>query len=196
MSKIRINDLARELEGKSKAILEVLQVVGVTEKKTHSSSIEVDEAERVRKHILGQQTATSAKEVARPSRDGDEIKTKFDLSKISRPGDVLKAITRQAAAPATPRATAPAAPARPSVAAPAAPAKPASPGARPTAARPAAPAAPAPPKARPSVVQPISVPAEAKPISATTPPDAPVAFEPEVEEAPVAEVPVEAPPDT
>ena len=45
MSKIRINDLARELEVKSKAILDVLPLVGVTEKKTHSSSIEVDEAE-------------------------------------------------------------------------------------------------------------------------------------------------------
>ena len=34
MSKIRINDLARELEVKSKAILDVLPEVGVTEKKT------------------------------------------------------------------------------------------------------------------------------------------------------------------
>src|SRR5881275_2559180 len=163
MSKIRINDLARELEVKSKAILDVLQAVGVTEKKTHSSSIEVDEAERVRKHILGQQTATSTKEPARPGRDGDEIKTKFDLSKISRPGDVLKAITRQSAAPAAPRAAAPAAPARPSAAAPAPPAKPATPAARPTAARPAAPAAPAQPAARPTAALPIAAPTEAQP---------------------------------
>ena len=49
--KIRINDLARELEVKSKAILDVLVKVGVTEKKTHSSSIEVDEAERVKKYF-------------------------------------------------------------------------------------------------------------------------------------------------
>ena len=48
MQKIRINDLARELEVKSKAILDALVKVGVTEKKTHSSSIEVDEAERVK----------------------------------------------------------------------------------------------------------------------------------------------------
>ena len=40
MSKVRINDLARELEVKSKAILDALPQVGVTEKKTHSSSIE------------------------------------------------------------------------------------------------------------------------------------------------------------
>jgi translation initiation factor IF-2 len=43
--KIRINDLARELEVKSKAILDVLEEVGITEKKTHSSSVEPDEAE-------------------------------------------------------------------------------------------------------------------------------------------------------
>ena len=45
MSKVRINDLARELEEKSNAILDALKAVGVTEKKTHSSSIEEDEAE-------------------------------------------------------------------------------------------------------------------------------------------------------
>ena len=43
MSKVRINDLARELEVKSKAILDVLTAVGVTEKKTHSSSLEEHE---------------------------------------------------------------------------------------------------------------------------------------------------------
>ena len=44
MSKVRVNDLARELEVKSKEILDALTAVGVTEKKTHSSSIEDDEA--------------------------------------------------------------------------------------------------------------------------------------------------------
>ena len=40
MSKVRINDLARGLEDtKSKAILDALPLVGVTEKKTHSSSL-------------------------------------------------------------------------------------------------------------------------------------------------------------
>jgi translation initiation factor IF-2 len=48
MSKIRINDLARELEVKSKAILDVLEEVGVTEKKTHSSSLEEHEAEKLK----------------------------------------------------------------------------------------------------------------------------------------------------
>ena len=48
MSKVRINDLARELEVKSRSILDALTAVGVTESKTHSSSIEADEAEKVR----------------------------------------------------------------------------------------------------------------------------------------------------
>ena len=51
MSKVRINDLARELEVKSRAILDVLEAAGVTEKKTHSSSLEEDEAERVRAQL-------------------------------------------------------------------------------------------------------------------------------------------------
>ena len=57
--KIRINDLARELEVKSKAILDVLQEVGVTEKKTHSSSVEEDEAEKVRKHFSARSGSAS-----------------------------------------------------------------------------------------------------------------------------------------
>jgi translation initiation factor IF-2 len=52
-TQIRINELARELEVKARAILEVLPQFGVTEKKTHSSSVEVDVAEKVRKHFLG-----------------------------------------------------------------------------------------------------------------------------------------------
>ena len=57
MSKVRINDLARELEVKSKAILDALAHVGVTEKKTHSSSLEEHEAEKVRVHLRGSSEA-------------------------------------------------------------------------------------------------------------------------------------------
>ena len=51
MSKIRINDLARELEVKSKSILDVLPEIGVTEKKSHSSSLEDHEADKVRARL-------------------------------------------------------------------------------------------------------------------------------------------------
>jgi translation initiation factor IF-2 len=138
MSKIRINDLARELEVKSKVILDALNDVGVTEKKTHSSSVEEHEAEKVRAHIHGASDAQTSSKSSRPSRaEADGIKTKIDLSQISKPGDVLKAIIskQQPAAPAAP-------PVRPAVTA------------TPVAAKPAAPvgpaaftAAPAPPQA-------------------------------------------------
>src|SRR6202521_2144843 len=51
LNQIRINELARELEVKAKAIIDYLPEAGVTEKKTHSSSIDVDAAVRVRKHF-------------------------------------------------------------------------------------------------------------------------------------------------
>jgi translation initiation factor IF-2 len=108
MSKIRINDLARELEVKSKAILDVLTLVGVTEKKTHSSSIEDHEAEKVRAHFQAAAEAQAAPKSGRTSRaEPDEIKTKIDLSHISKPGDVLKLIHQQQAAPAAPPRPAP-----------------------------------------------------------------------------------------
>src|ERR1700679_942260 len=86
MSKVRINDLARELEVKSKSILDALTAVGVTEKKTHSSSIEEDEAEKVRGYF--NRGARSAASRTSPV----ETKPKFDLSHVSKPGDALKAI--------------------------------------------------------------------------------------------------------
>ena len=81
MSKIRINDLARELEVKSKAILDALTEVGVTEKKTHSSSIEEHEAVLVRKYFRSHaDEASASSKTTRAARTEDEIKTKIDLS--------------------------------------------------------------------------------------------------------------------
>src|ERR1035441_4087645 len=97
MSKIRINDLARDLEVRNWDFLVVLTTVGVTEKKTHSSSLEEHEAELVRKHLRGRSDAapSSAKTSSRAAHGEEEIKTKIDLSHISRPGDVLRLITQQ-----------------------------------------------------------------------------------------------------
>ena len=63
-NQVRINELARELEVKAKAIIDLLPGYGVTEKKTHSSSIPEDVAEKVRKNILGQAQAEAAAEAA------------------------------------------------------------------------------------------------------------------------------------
>jgi translation initiation factor IF-2 len=49
MNKIRINELARELEVKSREILDRLPELGITEKLTHSSSIDEDVAIKLRK---------------------------------------------------------------------------------------------------------------------------------------------------
>jgi translation initiation factor IF-2 len=51
MKKIRINELARECEQPNGAIIAVLPQFGVTDKKTHSSSIDDDVADAIRRHF-------------------------------------------------------------------------------------------------------------------------------------------------
>src|SRR5579864_9504596 len=63
-NQIRINELARELEVKARAILDYLPEAGVTEKKTHSSSIDVAAAEKVKKHFQQLAQAEAAAEAA------------------------------------------------------------------------------------------------------------------------------------
>jgi translation initiation factor IF-2 len=170
--KIRINDLARELEVKSKAILDVLPQVGVTEKKTHSSSIEVDEAERVRQFFT-KQAERERDGRGGPSRGGEpEIKTKIDLSKISRPGDVQRVISQQSSAP-TPMP-------RPAAPPPAAPPRPTAPAAAPPAPIPIAPRPVVRPTAPPVTTQQPAPPAPSAPVSAppAAPPAAPVSATP------------------
>src|SRR5438067_466396 len=141
MEKVRINDLARELEVKSKAVLDFLPSIGVTEKKSHSSSLEHDEADKVRKHFAKAAEATAAEKRKAPA--AAEIKPKIDLSKISKPGDVLKAISKQTTpeAPASPISKPAAAP----IGKPAAPAT-----APPAAAKPTAPIVPPRPVEKPA----------------------------------------------
>ena len=54
MKKIRINELARELEVKPGSIIDLLLEYGVTEKKTHSSSIDEDVADLIKVRLAGQ----------------------------------------------------------------------------------------------------------------------------------------------
>ena len=99
MSKVRINDLARELEVKSRPILDALEAIGITGK-THSSSIEADQAEKVRAYF----NSGSRISATRPAAD---TKPKFDLSKVSKPGDALKAILERKQAEAAIKAAPP-----------------------------------------------------------------------------------------
>src|SRR5437868_1452523 len=53
MTKIRINELARQLEVPSHAIIEMLPELGVSEKKTHSSSIDEGVEKIIRERLSG-----------------------------------------------------------------------------------------------------------------------------------------------
>ena len=67
-NQIRINELARELEIKAKVLIDYLPEIGVTEKKTHSSSLDLDKAELVRKHfgqLAAQEAAAEAEKQAK-----------------------------------------------------------------------------------------------------------------------------------
>ncbi len=69
MGKIRVNDLARELEVKSKSILDYLVELGIHDKKSHSSAIEDDLVEKVRRHFeaLSEREAEEAPKAAAPT---------------------------------------------------------------------------------------------------------------------------------
>jgi len=185
MSKVRINDLARELEVKSRSILDALTAVGVTEPKTHSSSIEADEAEKVRTYLNSKKAGGTA--AAKPTV---EAKPAFDLSHISKPGDAMRLIMErklaQEQARSSPQRPAAVAARPPAASTTVAPAKPAAPVSTPVAARPAVEAAPprrVVPQPRPSA--PIVAPAPA-PAIASKPPVGPVIARPPVVVAPPA----------
>src|SRR5579885_2365519 len=143
-NQVRINELARELEVKAKAIIDLLPGFGVTEKKTHSSSIPLDVANKVRRAIQGQAEAEAAAEAAAKA----DKEAREAAAKAAR----LRPATPPAAAPVTP----PAKPAQPAAPAPPAAAKPAAPHV-PAAPKPAAPAtAPSAPPATPAAKPPVA----------------------------------------
>src|SRR5665213_2022954 len=60
MSKIRINELARQLEVKSREVIDKLHELGIAEKVTHSSSIDEDKADQLRRYYRGEALLPSA----------------------------------------------------------------------------------------------------------------------------------------
>jgi len=74
MGSIRINELARELEVKSRAILNCLLEVGITEKKSHSSSLDQESADKVRAyfHRKDGDVAAARPKAAEPARVKEE----------------------------------------------------------------------------------------------------------------------------
>ena len=168
-SQVRINELARELEVKAKAIIDLLPGFGVSEKKTHSSSIPVDVAEKVRRTLQG--SGEPQAEVAPEPKPAP------------KPAAPAPVATAPVPAPVAPKPVAPVAPAAPVAAqAPAvapAPAaqKPASPAAAPA-------AAPAPAAVRPVAPAPAVAPAAARPAAPSAPGAHPQAPRPATSQAP------------
>src|ERR1700677_3766490 len=141
MSKVRINDLAREMEVKSRQILDLLAELGLASGKTHSSSLEDYEADKVRAQF--ERNTRSSGQGGASSRAPQGLQPKIDLSHISKPGDALKAIlaNKQKEEQEARQSHAPLRPQPPPVAAPAKPAAPQTPV---VAATPAPPARPEP----------------------------------------------------
>jgi translation initiation factor IF-2 len=123
---IRINELARELEVKAKAILDYLPDAGVTEKKTHSSSIDVSAAEKVKAHfreLAEAEAAAEAKAIAdKAAKDAAAKAARMRPPAPPAPPVAPPAPVAVAPKPAAPVAAAPVAtPVAPPVAKPAAP---------------------------------------------------------------------------
>ncbi len=186
-NQIRINELARDLEVKAKAIIDYLPEAGVTEKKTHSSSIDVGAAEKVRAHfrqLAEEEAAAEAKaEADKAAREAAAKAARLRPAAPVAPPAVAPLVPAPAAVaaapPAPPKIAVPpppavkapvpaAAPVRPAAAPPA----PSAPQAAPPAAPPPAKPTPAPPP--PSVMpRPAVPPAARPPAPATTPGGAP-----------------------
>src|SRR5467141_955923 len=140
-NQVRINELARELEVKAKAIIDLLPGFGVTEKKTHSSSIPADVAEKVKDHLKGVADAETAAEADRSAKEAAaKAALRRPPAPVAAPPAPAPAAVKPAPAALPPAATpTPVAPvAKPAAPAPAVTTPPAAPAAE----RPAAPATP------------------------------------------------------
>ncbi len=161
-NQIRINELARELEIKAKVLIDYLPEIGVTEKKTHSSSLDLDHAELVRKHFQSVAEAEAAAEAEKQAK-ASAAKARPAAKPAAAPPAPAARPAAPTAAPVAPVAAKPAAappaavaptgprpplPARPPISAPATPG--------PAAPRPAAPAAAAPIAAKPAAAPPVA----------------------------------------
>jgi len=111
MSKIRINELARELEVKPHKIIDLLPELGVAEKKTHSSSIDDDVALKIR-HKLGHEVGEGSGSehdlgTAVATYADDETIAETHVSEEEAPPSRQSAAPAEAAPAAAPAATEP-----------------------------------------------------------------------------------------
>ncbi len=184
MGKIRINEIARELEVKSNVVLEYLAGLGIEDKKSHSSALDDDLADKVRAHFRdGGEAAVEApaREEVAPvppppaASDTTSVPEALDIKKIHDFSTDTHPLTRSMAdIKATARKMVVAPP-------PATAAKPIAP---------AAPAAGATPRTAPPVERPVERPTPGVASGGTIPPPAPRLQTPSPTLYPIRQTPV------
>ena len=78
MSKIRINELARQLEVKSREVIDKLHELGIAEKVTHSSSIDEEKADQLRRYYSGEALTPTRNGSATAVAEPPENQTTFE----------------------------------------------------------------------------------------------------------------------
>lgn len=73
MSKIRVYELARELGLENKALLDICEQLGLQGKRSHSSSLDDDEADRIRRSVIRKAVTSKEESVREVSTDGGVV---------------------------------------------------------------------------------------------------------------------------
>src|SRR5271156_3511131 len=98
MSKIRINELARQLEVKSREVIDKLHELGIAEKVTHSSSIDEDKADQLRRYYSGESHAplpSASHRNGTAAREPEHVSEDFAAKEPVRPMERRPRLTQQ-----------------------------------------------------------------------------------------------------
>ena len=100
VNRIRINELAREMEVKAEAVLGVLPEIGVREKKTHSSSVDLETADQIREilreraGLVEGKAKQAVKTAAKPRADSPPNQFQPGASRDTAEGPAAKPANR------------------------------------------------------------------------------------------------------
>jgi translation initiation factor IF-2 len=108
MGKIRLYELAKELGVENKAVITLVQQLGISESASHSNSLDDADADKVRRAIirttLGSQGAPGVKEVVKREADGTAVTVRRagNIIRRRKAGDDAPAVAEEVAAVAAP----------------------------------------------------------------------------------------------
>ena len=111
MGKIRLYELAKELGVENKAVISLVQELGISQSASHSNSLDDSDADRIRRAIirttLGSQGAPGVKEVVKRDSDGNAVTVRRAGNIIRRRKGGEESPTAAEEAPAVVEAAAP-----------------------------------------------------------------------------------------